>query len=865
MNVKKTLVLLGAALLIGAPLFGAGQQEGATELEMPPQPRQYISPADGDGVNDELELPFSTIVVQSEDAVIVEYELAVFDADGNVVWRESQVEEGRVGFFGRLFGADKPQVEVPDTLTWDGTYQSSDLGEDGEPVEDGDYNYQLFVRDDQERISRTPPFNVTVDNEAPEITELGPPEYRVFAPTEDSDRKTVSFLQDGSREVEWVGTIADADGNPVWRHTWENPMPQNRGRDVSPPSPVTWDGTYRLEDDDRTGSRVPEGSYTYTLASTDRAGNSAEETADWEIAVSLQSGGVRLGVAAENAAFSPNGDGRKDVLPFTITVREPEGAASWELEVRDPRLRNPVVRRVTGEAPIPRRGTFDGSDEEGEPLRDGTYEARLYVRYENGIVVSSETSEFVIDTQPPRGSLVVDTLPQSTPRDVLLAFGGTNKQELSLNAEIDPEADWTAVIGTPGGELEVDLAAQGIMGPEIETTWDGTDLEGNEVPDGEYSLQLRAMDRAGNVGTTRELSVVKDTSPKPIDLIIDGDVVFPTRDGADTDVTIRPQYEVEEYIDDFLLEIRNADGELVRSVYRNEPLDEFTWSGRNNAGGTVAEGEYTVDFQIIYYNGDQPRITGVGPIYVEAPTGDMRNLEMSVAPLPFSPDDDGVNDTLRIQLRVPGALSVQQWSVHIADPMTNGFKNWSGDGNPPRTLTWNGLSDDGELVQSAVDYVATFRVVDARGNEFEVERIIPTDILVMREGDRLRIRIPSIHFAAFTADLFDVEIDQQDENFRILRRLATVLDRYPDYEILIEGHANHILFENERSKRMEQQETLIPLSRNRAQEVKQGLIILGIERDRMDVEGVGGARPIVPFADKANVWKNRRVEFLLAR
>jgi flagellar motor protein MotB len=373
------------------------------------------------------------------------------------------------------------------------------------------------------------------------------------------------------------------------------------------------------------------------------------------------------------------------------------------------------------------------------------------------------------------------------------------------------------------------------------------------------------MDPAGNVGTTREASVIKDTSPKPIDLIIEGDVVFPTRDGADAEVTILPRYEVEEYIDDFLLEIRNADGELVRSVYRNEPFDEFIWDGRNNAGGIVAEGEYTVDFQIIYYNGDRPKITGVGPIYVEAATGELRNLEMSVAPLPFSPDGDGVNDTLRIQLRVPAALDVEQWSVHIADPMTNGFKNWSGDGNPPGTLTWNGLSDDGELVQSAVDYVATFRVVDSRGNEFEVERVIPTDILVIREGDRLRIRIPSIHFAPFTADLFDIEIDRQDENFRILRRLATVLDRYPDYEILVEGHANHILFENERAKRMEQQETLVPLSRNRAQAVKEALIILGIDRDRMDVEGVGGARPIVPFADKENVWKNRRVEFLLER
>lgn len=869
MNIKKMLLLLGCGLLIAAPLFAGGQQESTTELDMPTQPRQYISPEDEDGANDQLELPFSTIVVRSENVVIVEYNLTIYDADGNVVWTESQVEEGRVGFFGRVFGAEKPQVEVPEALTWDGTYKNSDMGSDGQLVPDGDYTYQLFVRNDQEQVSRTPPFNVTVDNEPPVISSLGPPSVQVFSPNDDGNRDTVTISQDAGREVSWTGTIIDADGNAVWRRTWENDTPRNRAADVTPPATITWDGFYQLEGDDRNGTRVPEGSYRYRLASTDRAGNSAEQTSEWQVSLSLRAGDVRITTPAEDAVFSPNGDGNQDTLPFSVSVEEPEGIDSWGIEVQDPDLRSAVVRSMTGEAPVPRRGRFDGRDDEGMVLPDGTYEVTGYVRYENGNVVTSETREFVIDTAAPQARVSVDSAPEGAVSGAPLVFGGTNKPELELTAGIDPDVDWIASIEAPGGTtVEANIAEYGFEGPDINVRWDGTGLEGEEVPDGTYRLQLRATDRAGNVGRTRQVAAIKDTRPRPIDLVVDSNVIN-TYEDEQNEVTIRPQYEVEEYIDDFLLEIRNEDGELVRTIYRNRPFDEFTWRAENNAGGPVAEGEYTVDFGIIYYNGDEPQITGVGPIYVDRTRPEPQrphtppDIDMSVSPLPFSPDNDGMNDTLTINLEALSSLPIEEWSVEISDPRENGFKSWSGTGEPPERLLWNGRADDGELVQSAVDYQAVFRVEDSEGNVVEVERVIPTDILVMQDGDVIRIRISSIHFAPFSADLFAIEVDRQDENFRILRRLATILSRYPDYEILIRGHANHILYEDPELKRQEQEMTLIPLSRNRAQAVKEALIILGIDRDRMSVEGVGGAQPVVPFSDKDNVWKNRRVEFIL--
>ena len=61
----------------------------------------------------------------------------------------------------------------------------------------------------------------------------------------------------------------------------------------------------------------------------------------------------------------------------------------------------------------------------------------------------------------------------------------------------------------------------------------------------------------------------------------------------------------------------------------------------------------------------------------------------------------------------------------------------------------------------------------------------------------------------------------------------------------------------------EQQNVLLPLSEERAEAVKQELVLLGITNERMSTGGIGALKPIVPFADQKNRWKNRRVEFIL--
>ena len=92
-----------------------------------------------------------------------------------------------------------------------------------------------------------------------------------------------------------------------------------------------------------------------------------------------------------------------------------------------------------------------------------------------------------------------------------------------------------------------------------------------------------------------------------------------------------------------------------------------------------------------------------------------------------------------------------------------------------------------------------------------------------------------------------------------------IFNKYRSYAIVIEGHANSVFWQDEARAAKEQEEALIPLSKARAEAVKQALVKLGLDEARIATAGVGGAQPLVAFGDTVNRWKNRSVEFILIK
>ncbi len=250
-------------------------------------------------------------------------------------------------------------------------------------------------------------------------------------------------------------------------------------------------------------------------------------------------------------------------------------------------------------------------------------------------------------------------------------------------------------------------------------------------------------------------------------------------------------------------------------------------------------------------------------------------LSVHTSPRYFSPDNDGVDDKLTIDLSVTSGTPIASWSFNIYDPSNNSLI-WSrsGIGEVNDKLEWNGRTNTGELVQSATDYPFTFSAKDENGMSSEARGELSVDVLVIHEGHLLKIQVPSIIFRSDSADFVGKDVDSKkgldqatiDNNIKVIQRIAQILNKFPDYRVRIEGHANNITgTEAEETSTANGNIPLVPLSKARADLVRDMLIESGVDGNRLSTVGMGGRQPVVSRSDKPNWWKNRRVEFILEK
>jgi len=280
---------------------------------------------------------------------------------------------------------------------------------------------------------------------------------------------------------------------------------------------------------------------------------------------------------------------------------------------------------------------------------------------------------------------------------------------------------------------------------------------------------------------------------------------------------------------------------------------------------------------------------------------DMSPPEISVelSPQPYSPiSPDGEEQLLTIKVNVKSASPIYGWHVELREAASNElFLTLDQEGAVPEVITWDGRNLKGEMVESATIYNFSITVANIYHNSLVDEKgfIIPDDkvgevagqlvngsttyrgtlaidVLVQREEKGLlRIIVPSIIFAPNIGELGKgLDPATAANNDRILRRIAEVLNYFGTYKVKVEGHANPISRPNTRQRITEEtrgiyrgDKGLKPLSEERAKAVVDYLVKLGVDRSRLTFVGMGSSKIRAAFSDRANWWKNRRVEFIL--
>ena len=226
------------------------------------------------------------------------------------------------------------------------------------------------------------------------------------------------------------------------------------------------------------------------------------------------------------------------------------------------------------------------------------------------------------------------------------------------------------------------------------------------------------------------------------------------------------------------------------------------------SSSSVADGEYRAVFQATYEHG--PVITEESdPVFVDT-QGPV--LDISRSPNLFSPDGDGRNDIVTFSVNALDRSNIRYWYLEILDPRGAFFYDAGGEGNPPPRIRWDGQARNGEHVLSAETYRWRLEVADVLGNTTIEEGDLPVDVLVEPYQEGYRIQVPSITFPPNSAELRVTGDDAEAvQNRRVIERIVEILNRFPEYSVVVEGHAVNISGTDR-----EQEDELIPLSRRRA-------------------------------------------------
>jgi outer membrane protein OmpA-like peptidoglycan-associated protein len=663
-------------------------------------------------------------------------------------------------------------------------------------------------------------------------------EYPAFSPNNDGKQDVMVFIQEGSEEQSWQGEIRRIPSGSQTYTEGSGILVKSFSFAGQPDKRLVWDGR------DDAGRLAADGDYEYRLVSTDRAGNKGFSNS---VRFSLSTADTPVLLSTDLRAFSPNGDGVKDTLNILPQLQVKDGIQTWKIEILD--ASGKAVRSFEGRGRVPESILWNGKNDAGNIVSDGQYTARADIKYINGNNPVAQSQAIILDTAAPELSL-------SAPYTLFSPNQDGKKDFLILDITTPGQDSWKAEL--------TDMAGKSVMswewkGPAPDIRWNGTDSAGNLVADGTYRLTVSSTDEAGN-------KTVKTLEPITVDARIPRAFftasamgLSPNGDGKFDTTTFSIVLNPKDGIESWKLEILGSTGAVYRALGagKTTPAETLVWDGKNDAG-QIVEGTYAARLQVLYAKGDVIEQT-ISPMLVDI-SGP--RISFSTSPQYFSPDNDGVDDELTMNVSIQDASPIATWNLEIREPEgpKQLFYRIEGKGSPSSKYTWDGRSNKGELVQAATDYPVQIQAVDTLGNTSTVSAMIGVDVLVIREGDLLKIKVPSIIFRENGADFNTLPTEKVDNNIRVLKRIAEILNKFRDYKVKVEGHANPVT----RTVK-EETEELQPLSEARAKAIVDKLIEFGVDRNRLSYVGMGGSRPVVRWEDRDNWWKNRRVEFILIK
>ncbi|WJW88114.1 Ig-like domain-containing protein [Enterobacter pseudoroggenkampii] len=389
------------------------------------------------------------------------------------------------GTLGAALGSgDHAQISLDGGVTWTDVSVSglSWTYVDGRTLADGDYNYQLRVIDDAGNISATASQVVTIDTVAPDASKT----IAIDSISDDTGLSSSDFItNDTSLTLHGSlgATLADGEYAQISIDggvTWQNVI-------------VTGNSWYYVD-----GRTLGNQTYDYYVRVVDAAGN-VGASAHQQVTVDTVAPDAAITVTVDNITVDTgfdNNDFLTSSTSYTLhgTLGAELGAGEF-VQVSMDGGTTWVYATVSG---------TQWSYSDTRTLTDGSHSYQVRVVDQAGNVGATTSQAVTVDTQAPQYGVTIDSISEDTGQsgsdfitmDTTLTINGSLGSALASDERVQISLD--------GGNTWLDTAV-------TNQRWSYTDTR--DLPDGDYTYQVRIIDQAGNVGSTASQVVTVDTTP----------------------------------------------------------------------------------------------------------------------------------------------------------------------------------------------------------------------------------------------------------------------------------------------------------------------------------------------------------------
>ncbi|HUW22830.1 MAG TPA: PorV/PorQ family protein, partial [bacterium] len=272
----------------------------------------------------------------------------------------------------------------------------------------------------------------------------------------------------------------------------------------------------------------------------------------------------------------------------------------------------------------------------------------------------------------------------------------------------------------------------------------------------------------------------------------DPGVFSPNNDGMDDVTELVIAGENLEKVEEWKFRIKDKDGAIISRKSGEILPISIAWDGTDTEGKIVPDGLYTCQIETEEWG----RLPAKSEWTTTLVDNTLPKAEIIITTGAFSPNGDGIDDTVTLQLKAQDANEIRSWMVEIYNKQGKLAKTFKAEEPPPQSIVWDGKDDYYKTTIPAGEYRVKLVVYDVawnKGTSSSKKLNVEIPLPKLGKGIKVEEEERGLKITFSVKVLFGIgKSVLREDGYVAIQQAIRVLKEYPLNKVSIEGHTDSV-------------------------------------------------------------------------